>query len=102
MGAVRNALQAPPFPMRLRPLLPPPRLFRKLDALRFPLGHFPPLLRGVAARGKWRVSFVWVLARSPLPPPFVRWVERGGWGARGLWLLWARAIWLLPPSRGRE
>ena len=47
---------------------PPPRLLWKLDAMRFLLGH-SPLLRGVTARGRWRVSTTWVLARSPLTLP---------------------------------
>ena len=59
---------------------PLPWLLRKPDALSFPLGHSPLLLRGVTARGKWRVSFTWVLARSPLPPPSFRSVRGWGWG----------------------
>ena len=68
MSAVRNALQALPFPQRLRPFRPPPQLLRKPDALRLPLGHSLFLLRGVTVRRKWRVSPAWALVRSPLPP----------------------------------
>ena len=43
-----------------------------------PLRSLPPLLRGMTARGRRRVSPAWVLARSPLPPPAVRWEWRRG------------------------
>ena len=66
MSAVRKALQAPPFPLRLRPFRPPPQLLWKPDALHLPLGHFPLLLRGLT------VSSAWVLVRSPLHSPAVR------------------------------
>ena len=78
MVAVRNALQAQPFPLRLRPFRSLPRLLWKPDALHFPFGHSPLLLRGVTTRGMWRVSFAWFLVRSPFPPPSVRWKGRGG------------------------
>ena len=60
------------------PLLPPPRLLRKPDALCLPLGHSPLILRGMTARGRRRVSPTWVLTRSPLLPPAIRWERRGG------------------------
>ena len=78
MSAVRNALKALPFPLRLQPFRPPPGLLRKPDALRLPLGRSPLLLRGVTARGRRRVSPTWVLVRSLLPPPAVRWERRAG------------------------
>ena len=64
------ALQAPSFPMRLRPLHPPPRLLRELDALCCSLGHSLLLLRGMwLFGGLWRVSIcMCVLTRSPLVP----------------------------------
>ena len=95
MSTIRNALQAPPFPLRLRPFRPPPLLLRKADALCLPLGHSPLLLRGVTIRGRRRVSPAWVLVRSPLPRSRRLVGEEGG----GPPLLWARAIQLLPPSR---
>ena len=99
-AAVRNALQAPPFPLRRRPLRPPPQLLRKPDALCFPLSHSPLLLRGVTARGRWRVSIAWVLARSPLPSSLPFDGRRGGEATWGAWRLWVQAIRLLPPFRG--
>ena len=80
MGAVRNALQALPFPLHLQLFRPPPWLLQKPDALRLPLVHPPLLERGVAVQGRQRVSPSWVLMRSSLPPPAVRW-ERSGRGA---------------------
>ena len=55
----------------------------KPEALRFPLSHSPLLLRGVTVQGMWRMSFVWVLARSPLPPLSLLW-EGGGEHREGL------------------
>ena len=77
VGAVRNAPQALPFPLRLRPFHPLPRLLRKPDTLRLPLVHPPLRQRGVAIRGSWRGSPSLSLVRSPPPPPAVRWERRG-------------------------
>ena len=82
VSAVRNALQAPPFPLRLRPFRPPPRFLQKPDALRLPLGHSPPPsegrdhsgeVEGVPCVGSCKVS----------PTPSRRLLGGGGWASTG-------------------
>ena len=80
VGAVTQAFQALPFPLCLRPFLPPPRLLRKLGALRFPLVHSPLRQRGVAVWGESE-SVPRVNSREVSSPPFHHSVgerERGG------------------------
>ena len=84
-----------PFRLCL-PAAPPPRLLGKPDALHLPLVHPPFLQRGVAVWGSWRGSRIGFLEVSSLP--FCRFSK--GEGPHEPWLLWARAIQLLPLSRG--
>ena len=78
MSAVRNALQAPPFPLRLRPFCPPPRLLRKPDTLRLSLGCSPPPSEGCDCLGETEV--VPHLGSREVSPPPIQWEWRGGAG----------------------
>ena len=84
VGAVTQAFQALPFPLCLRPFLPPPWLLRKLGALRFPLVRSPLRQRGVAVWGESE-SVPRVNSREVSSPPFHHSVgererEKGGGG----------------------
>ena len=79
VGALRYALQVPPFPLRLQPFLPPPLLLQKLGALRLFLVLTPLRQRGVVVHRSRGVSLALALVGSPLPPPAIS-VGRGGGG----------------------
>ena len=104
MDAVRNAAQALPFPLRLRPLRPPSES-SEAGRPALPPWSLPPPSERRDRLGEVE-GVLHVGSREVSPPPSLRSVggERGsgGWGGGGLWLLRVQAIPLLPPSRGRE
>ena len=82
MSAVKNALQALPFPLRLRPFRPPPRSLGKPDALRLPLGHSPPPSEGRGHSGETEGVHRVCSCKVSSPPSQHLVGEEGGGAAR--------------------
>ena len=94
VGAVSHALQAPPFPLRLCPFLPPPLLLRQPAPFASSYSFLPTFRGAGSVRGVEERLSHWLSCCLPSRR------SGGGGRERGSWLLGASVTLLLLPSWG--